>query len=1101
MIKTICHTADIHIRKLPTRHQEYREVFDRLYKSIKEKNPDRILICGDLFHDRIDLQGEAVILASEFLNKLSTIAPLRIIRGNHDFLATNKKRIDSIEAIVKTIDNPNIIYYNKTGFHEDENVTWAVWHHGEKNNSPWVKEKKHVKKQGQTYIDLFHDPINGALSDGGYEFKSKVYNKLNNFKGEYSLFGDIHGMQLFSNKTKGYSGSLIAQNFAEGDDRFHGYLLWNIEKNAVEQISIHNDYSFHTIKVNPYTDFDDLEIEIDNPTQYMKIRVLWQTLPATRNKVNERKIIKYLNDKYHPLFISHKNEFLEEDSYDENQQIDVTNITDQSVQHDIFKNYLEKIGVKEDIVDEVIKLDEEISSRMQVEEFTNITWDIVKFSVKNFMSYQNFEIDWKDKNGLYQVTGLNRYGKTTIFKALTYILYNKTLETETRVKFGDIRYINNIIDVDHCEGTIVININGEYFGIKRKTNVEKNKSGEIKAVPTTLQYYKLSTPDDKFTDDNSIDKLNDTDKKKTQVLIEKAIGSYDNFKRVVMTTSDTLNKILSNDKSEFIDSLLYDSGLDIFDLKSNTFKQYQKELSKLERFSCDVNKSKENIENLENEKKEIELLIENIETNKIPDLDKRIKKGEEYVEILVKKLYKIDEKISNLNVEETKKEIEIHHNSINEYNSQKERLTLAVSSLIETYDKEEYERLLKIKEEHKTNEYNLKSKIKEFENNTYHHEREIEQINGKIHLLKNEGSSYKEEIFNLKNSKKCPTCGQELSDEHKHHTDEKIKEVEKKMYNTANLIKQEQKNILTLKESIESNNININQHESLIKEQSIKMDDVLHKIGEISNQINDIEKRKQLISDIDKIPPQIEILELKINNLENNINLYNQSLIQINENKKINAGILKAKEKLNVLKQELSIVNDNLYNNKIKYSEILTKIKQINELIINFEKQERQDRIFTIYKKCIHRDGIPTQLLKTYAIPKINNGLDDLLMNIDFNIWLDEYDLKLKLAPNNRPDAVIDAIAGSGKERTFASVALKFALNQINCKSKPTLFLLDEVMGKLIDESVNEFLELLNLIKERINNVLIVEHNHYISYDYLINVSKDENDISKLTIE
>ena len=38
-IKTIAHLADIHIRKLH-RFVEYRDVFDRLYKKLKQLKPD-----------------------------------------------------------------------------------------------------------------------------------------------------------------------------------------------------------------------------------------------------------------------------------------------------------------------------------------------------------------------------------------------------------------------------------------------------------------------------------------------------------------------------------------------------------------------------------------------------------------------------------------------------------------------------------------------------------------------------------------------------------------------------------------------------------------------------------------------------------------------------------------------------------------------------------------------------------------------------------------------------------------------------------------------------------------------------------------------------
>ena len=196
-----------------------------------------------------------------------------------------------------------------------------------------------------------------------------------------------------------------------------------------------------------------------------------------------------------------------------------------------------------------------------------IEWNIIKFGAVNFMSYANVDVDWREMDGLFQITGINTAGKTTIMKLISYILFGKTLETETRVKYGDMRFVNNRNGATYCEGYLVIEANGEYYGIKKRTEITKTKGGEINGAPTTLSYYLLSTPDDEMDDNTSIGKLDDDRRIKTQKKIEGIIGSYDNFMRIVMTTSDTLNRILSNDMAVFIDSLLFDSGLDIFDKK------------------------------------------------------------------------------------------------------------------------------------------------------------------------------------------------------------------------------------------------------------------------------------------------------------------------------------------------------------------------------------------------------------------------------------------------------------------------------------------------------------------------------------------------------
>ena len=429
MIEKIAHLADIHIRKAPTRNDEYEKVFKKLVASLTKEKPDRIVIVGDLVHDYLDLQGEQLILASDLLHSLAKIAPVRITRGNHDCRKKNLKRVDSVRAIVKTLNNPNVIYYDKTDVYYDDNIAWMVWHHGEKNNNPWrTKEGKIYEKLringDYVAIDLFHDPVNGCTSTTGFEMKSKSFYKLSDFKGDFSLFGDIHKMQYFNTaQTKAYCGSLIAQDVSEGDDAFHGYLLWNISDKTVEEISVDNEYSFKNIKITPYTDFDDLDYEIDNPTKHMKIRFVWMTLPQTRNKENERKLAQYFKSKYKSIVISHKNEFIESEKIEVNENVTLENITNPAVQHEIFREYLEKIGTDKQLIEDIIALDEEITADITLDEISNIEWNVVKFGGNNFMSYRQLEIDWRDMDGLFQITGINTAGKTTIMKLFSYILF------------------------------------------------------------------------------------------------------------------------------------------------------------------------------------------------------------------------------------------------------------------------------------------------------------------------------------------------------------------------------------------------------------------------------------------------------------------------------------------------------------------------------------------------------------------------------------------------------------------------------------------------------------------------------------------------------
>ena len=62
MIK-IAHFADTHIRNLKF-HDEYRFVFNQIYKKLLSQKPDYIVHCGDLAHTKTQLSPKYFALAS-----------------------------------------------------------------------------------------------------------------------------------------------------------------------------------------------------------------------------------------------------------------------------------------------------------------------------------------------------------------------------------------------------------------------------------------------------------------------------------------------------------------------------------------------------------------------------------------------------------------------------------------------------------------------------------------------------------------------------------------------------------------------------------------------------------------------------------------------------------------------------------------------------------------------------------------------------------------------------------------------------------------------------------------------------------------------------
>ncbi len=201
MIRKLVHLSDIHIRNNQL-HDLYKKQFETFLNDVRFQlslNPNdvtdsyeepffhdvRIVLTGDLFHQKINISNEQILLASWFLSELSKIGKVIIIPGNHDFLENNTERIDSITPIVELLNNPNIVYYKDSGVYQDENINWVVYSLYQHNQRP-----KFEKKDG-FYVGLFHDPIQGMSTDLGFTFDD-AYDKINFVGCDLVLCGDIH---------------------------------------------------------------------------------------------------------------------------------------------------------------------------------------------------------------------------------------------------------------------------------------------------------------------------------------------------------------------------------------------------------------------------------------------------------------------------------------------------------------------------------------------------------------------------------------------------------------------------------------------------------------------------------------------------------------------------------------------------------------------------------------------------------------------------------------------------------------------------------------------------------------------------------------------
>ena len=293
MISSIIHLSDIHIRvgdAVKSRYQEYNTVFNNLFESLTQhtsiKNKSAIIvITGDIFHHKNRVEPYALELAITLLQGVASLAPVYIIRGNHDYRQDLPTEHDMLTALMSYhIDN--VTYLDTTGIYNVNNISIGLVAiqdtllygstSGISSNLPTfpVPPKAEI---GNYSIALFHGSISGSTLQNG----TVVHPTLNGYPIDWFqgydaiLLGDIHVQQIkrssiieskkdtlptsthsqsYSYSTPspwGYPGSLIQQDF--GESIFgHGYVIWDLQNKLIHTYHVHNTCGFVKLRLQDH---------------------------------------------------------------------------------------------------------------------------------------------------------------------------------------------------------------------------------------------------------------------------------------------------------------------------------------------------------------------------------------------------------------------------------------------------------------------------------------------------------------------------------------------------------------------------------------------------------------------------------------------------------------------------------------------------------------------------------------------------------------------------------------------------------------------------------------------------------------------------------
>ena len=1026
----IFHIADVHIR-LTKRHDEYNEVFQKLYKAI-EKTPEStvVAVLGDLFHSKSDLSPECVKTASDFLQNLADRRPTVLIAGNHDATLANKNRLDSLTPIVDALNHENLFYLKESGIFILGDILFnhfSIFDEHEK----YVKFKdipKNYLNETRYNVVLFHGAVNDAITDVGYKVSNRtITNEL--FDGhQIALLGDIHRYQILQQYNNieekpviVYAGSTIQQSHGE-ELKGHGFVYWDLKTKAFKHFEVPNDYGFYTVDVNK----GKLATDISDIPKKVRLRMKCCESVATEVKSVLSKI-REISEVVDISYVRVDSLVTQSKNIIDNTNLNINSIVDVDYQNKLITDYIKhKFDIDDkEVLEKVYTINKELNASLGKEQIVkNIRWKPKIFEFDNMFSYgEGNVIDFTKMHNVIGLFASNAAGKSSILSALSFCIFDKCDRA-----FKASHVLNTQKMTFRCKFNF--EVNGVDFFIERVGNADKK--GNVKV---DVKFWK--------EEGGKVIELNGEARRSTNDIIRDYVGTYDDFILTVLSIQNNkTGSFIDMGQTERKELLAQFMGLDIFDKLSSTSQEKIKEINVL----------------LRNFKKNDYTQKLNELTNIIEVSSSLIKNESENLEQLMS-----DRDIKNNSLlEETKKLISVD-NDIGD---------LTVLTQAEISCKNTIQKLVKeldyFKDESKKIETELSSSI-DLEKSYL-----IDNISDKYDeyvLVKKEFTAKENEIERFKiivNTKleKLKTLEQHKYDPNCEYCTNNV--FVKDAIKTKEDLEKDKSNALIVFQKYNELKNKINGYGNIEVEYKKYTDIKINKTN-IENKLNKF--NNSIVSTENKISQE----ETKLNTIIEKIDKFNKQKDNIESNNIVKSTIETIKSSIKLIDSKIKQKNTEIINLKSNLNSSIDQKSQIEKTIEETKSLETVSEAYELYNSAIGRDGIPYELI-SQALPTIEKEVNNILNQIvEFNISL-QTDGKNVSTFINYEDKKWPLELSSGLEKFVSSLAIRVALINISNLPRPNFIAIDEGFGCADADNLSSMSTLFAFLKTNFDFVWIVSH-------------------------
>jgi DNA repair exonuclease SbcCD ATPase subunit len=766
---------------------------------------------------------------------------------------------------------------------------------------------------------------------------------------------------------------------------------------------------------------------LDNPY----IQVIWEDAPENFTQERIKSVKQYFMKKYVSTNI---NVITKARVTDETQQtIDVAvNIMDKNYQKELIKSLLESKDLDQHY-DQLMNIDLMVENRMAANE-VEVTpfkrWYIKKIEFSNFLSYgENQVIDFDKCNGITVVESNppNFGGKTVLtVDLLLFLFFNTTTKTQKAEEIFNRFTDKNTVSV---KGDIIID--GEEYIIARKIERKKSKAGEWN-VKTELDFFKKLA-------DGQLQNFTGEQRRETENFIKTSIGDMDDFLMTIVTTASNLEDLLEAKPTARGQVLSRFLGLEFLKKKEETCKEIYSEFSKgmlsnvynTESLRQDIGTSKDEIERLGIEIKE--------SGNKIEDVDKRLQKGQDYKDNLLKsKFTDLDQELVILNPDRLKVQI-------GEFEVVGKRIQGQINDVKVVEPKEFY---------HEDRHDAIKEVIKS---------RFAEQV-----TCENKVEEIEDLIEKYGDGIQCEHCGIKLMEAEL--TKKKIAQLE----GYKKLVKEFQKDIEDLEKKEES-------------------------FTQLKKDFDEYERNK-LIKE--KYEASLEANNLKLDQAKDKLKRYEEVQDKIKKNNEIEGQLVKANMRIDELIDEKRGYERIQTTNANQIENLNSRIEKNNETILKIAEEFEREKIYKIYLDVFGKNGIAKVIMKT-MLPLINSELQRLLQDSCFfnlEIRINDKNEVDFIMIDNGTGIEKPMTAGSGYEKTVGALAIRAVLAKVCSLPKPNISVYDETWGKVSNDNLEMVGDFFMKLKDYFEKIFVISHNPLISNwaDNVVHITKTDN-VSKVS--